>query len=193
MTTDKILRFNPSGKTELTKKSKHKGNNVNKTILSSALTSILLISSSLTVAQDKVAGSGPNPFSDCGIGAALFTKTKWAAVSSNIIWDIGITAVTSATASPETCSGKTIETAQLIHRTYDELLEETARGNGSHLTSMLNMMGCENSNHAAATSDIRIKLSTEITNPNYQLKTAQEKSSAYYDAMNSAVTENCGS
>ncbi|MFT6578107.1 MAG: hypothetical protein ACJAW0_000538, partial [Zhongshania sp.] len=140
-----------------------------------------------------VAGSGPNPFSDCGIGAALFTKTKWAAVSSNIIWDIGTTAVTSATASPETCSGKTIETAQLIHRTYDELLEETARGNGSHLTSMLNMMGCENSSHVAATSDIRIKLATEITNPNYQLKTAQEKSSAYYDTMNSAVAANCSS
>src|SRR5688572_5993856 len=47
-------------------------------------------------AASKAPGAGPNPFSDCGIGAALFPKTGWAAVTSNVIWDIGTTALTSA-------------------------------------------------------------------------------------------------
>ena len=35
-----------------------------------------------------------NPYTDCGIGAALFPNTNWAAVTSNVIWDAGTTAVT---------------------------------------------------------------------------------------------------
>ena len=91
--------------------------------------------------EHKVAGSGPNPYSDCGIGAALFTETKWAAVTSNVIWDLGITAITSATASPETCSGKKVETAQFIIDNYDNLAEETAKGQGTHLIAMLGLRG----------------------------------------------------
>ena len=67
-------------------------------------------------------GSGPNPFSDCGIGAALFPETKWAAVTSNVIWDVGTTAVASATMSPQTCSGKQAKTAAFIYHTYDSLI-----------------------------------------------------------------------
>ena len=46
-----------------------------------------------------------NPYVDCGIGAALFPNTDWAAVTSNVIWDAGTTALISATASEDTCSG----------------------------------------------------------------------------------------
>jgi hypothetical protein len=38
-------------------------------------------------------GSGPNPYSDCGIGAALFKDTEWAAVTSNVTWDLGTTEI----------------------------------------------------------------------------------------------------
>ncbi len=72
--------------------------NKTKTLISTL--TLAVCAASLNVnAANKAPGSGPNPFSDCGIGAALFKDTKWAAVSSNVIWDIGTTAVTSATAS----------------------------------------------------------------------------------------------
>ena len=70
----------------------------------------------VSMANDQ-AGSGPNPFTDCGIGAALFPDTHWAAVTSNVIWDVGTTALTSATASPETCSGAKVEAAMFINET----------------------------------------------------------------------------
>ncbi|MBI3771765.1 MAG: hypothetical protein HY272_03590 [Gammaproteobacteria bacterium] len=41
-----------------------------------------------------------NPWLDCGIGAMIFTETKWAAVTSNVIWDLGTTAVTSGASTP---------------------------------------------------------------------------------------------
>ena len=93
-------------------------------------------------AFDKTPGSGPNPFSDCGIGAALFKDTKWAAVTSNVIWDVGTTAVTSATASPETCTGANIIAAKFIIDNYDNIVEEIAEGSGDHLASMYGVLGC---------------------------------------------------
>lgn len=164
-----------------------------KTILNSILISSLLSLTPFAAAQDKTVGSGPNPFSDCGIGAALFPKIKVAAVISNVIWDIGTTALTSATASPQTCSGKSVETALFIHRTYDELVEQTARGNGDHLTAMLNMMDCGSASHSVTTNAMRQQLSLEISTSSYQSKTATEKSSAYYAIMDSAVASNCAS
>lgn len=106
----------------------------------------LAIVASTAVAADKRSGTGPNPFKDCGVGAALFTDTAWAAVTSNIIWDLGTTAVTSATASPETCSGKHIQTAKFVIDNYDSLIEETAKGQGENLTAVLDIQGCDMQN-----------------------------------------------
>ena len=93
------------------------------------------------LAQDKEAGSGPNPFTDCGIGAALFPNTGWAAVTSNVIWDVGTTAVISATASPETCSGSSAQAAKFINDTYDSVIEDTARGDGEYVATLLEIYG----------------------------------------------------
>lgn len=160
--------------------------------LKSTLIVTSILSASASFAADKAApGSGPNPFSDCGIGAALFPETKWAAVTSNVIWDIGLTAVTSATASPETCSGKTVETAVFINRTYDELVEETAQGQGEHITAMLDMIGCSAASQPAAMSSIRQSMVQSVTADGYNQKPRIEKASAYYDIMSSAVSQNC--
>lgn len=163
---------------------------------SSFLKTLLLatttISTSATLAEKGTPGSGPNPYSDCGIGAALFPKVKWAAVTSNVIWDIGTTAVTSATASPETCSGKSVETALFIHRTYDELVEETAAGTGEHVTAMLNLMACPVESHPAVSSAIRETMASVLSASDYPQQSRLEKSSRYYDIMAQAISTNCG-
>jgi len=132
-------------------------------------------------------GSGPNPFSDCGIGAALFKETKWAAVSSNIIWDFGITGTTSATASPETCQGKKVETAKFIIENYDNLAEETAKGEGTHLVAMLGVLGCEESAHSAIIATVRQSMMEVVGQPFYVDQDLVKKSSDYYDVVTSAV------
>lgn len=143
-------------------------------------------------AFDKTPGSGPNPFSDCGIGAALFKDTKWAAVTSNVIWDVGTTAVTSATASPETCTGANIIAAKFIIDNYDNIVEEIAEGSGDHLASMYGVLGCNNSVQSEVTATIRTDMVQTINQADYQDKNLVQKSSDLYSIVNnSTVVGNC--
>lgn len=158
------------------------------------LASFALLASTTTFgADDKAPGAGPNPFADCGIGAALFTETKWAAVISNVIWDLGTTAVISATASPQTCSGKKVAAALFIHHTYDNLAEETASGQGEHLTTVLNILECDSAHHAQAIQQIRSNMGRAVAAPNYNDQSHIDKASNYYSIIERAVSTTCTS
>lgn len=160
-------------------------------LLMPVLCAAALAASAGANAQSKPTGSGPNPFSDCGIGAALFSDTKWAAVTSNIIWDIGTTAVISATASPETCSGKQVQAALFIGNTYAKLAEETAAGQGEHLTSVLNILECSSARHDAAIQVVRSAMAGAVASADYVSQTRIEKASAFYTMVESAVSNRC--
>lgn len=121
---------------------------------------ISLIYTSGSFAQSGVAGSGPNPFSDCGIGAALF-KNKVAATLSNVIWDVGTTAVTSATASPETCNGKQAEAAAFIFESYEDLVVESAHGEGEHFTALMNILEVSPSDRDNVMTSVRSDMSKD--------------------------------
>lgn len=141
--------------------------------------------------NSKAPGSGPNPFSDCGIGAALFSDTKWAAVTSNVIWDIGTTAVTSATASPETCNGKTVAAASFINDTYEKLAEETARGEGENLATLLNIFECAAPQHGRVIAAARNEMADELARPGYATQDRTEKAVRFYQAVEAAVGKSC--
>jgi hypothetical protein len=162
-----------------------------KSLIAGVCAGVIATAASVVNAEDsdehKVAGTGPNPYSECGIGAALFSETKWAAVTSNVIWDLGITAITSATASPETCSGKKVETAQFIIDNYDNLAEETAKGEGTYLVAMLGILGCEESAHSAIIISVRQNMAGVVGQPSYADHDLVRKSSDYYNAVTSVV------
>lgn len=142
-------------------------------------------------ADDRRPGSGPNPFTDCGIGAALFPTVGWAAVTSNVIWDIGTTALTSATASPQTCSGKRVAAAIFINDTYEKLAEETARGQGEHLNAVLNILGCDSARHAAAIEAARGAMGEAVATPGYATQRRLDKAADFYGIVESAVSGRC--
>jgi hypothetical protein len=142
-------------------------------------------------AADKAPGSGPNPFSDCGIGAALFTDIKWAAVTSNVIWDLGTTAVTSATASPETCSGNRLAAAIFIKDTYDLLAEETAKGKGEHLTAALNLFECAVVHQDEAAVLIRNEMAAFVATSGYSEKSTLDKAAGFYSIVDAATASSC--
>lgn len=152
---------------------------------------VCLTVSAPLLAQSKAPGAGPNPFVDCGIGAALFPNTNWAAVTSNVIWDLGTTAVTSATMSPETCSGKNRTAALFINDTYESLAEETARGEGLHLTTLLNILECDSARHQAAIGQARVSLSEQVGTEGYENQSHIEKAAGLFNAMDTAVNTSC--
>jgi len=137
-------------------------------------------------------GSGPNPYSDCGIGAALFSETKWAAVTSNVIWDLGTTALTSATASPETCSGKSAKVAEFISHSYDNLVLETAKGEGEYLNAMLDIHECSVSAKSAAVESIRQQTKAILSDETYESQGKIEKFNNFYNAVENAVASQVG-
>lgn len=137
------------------------------------------------------AGSGPNPFSDCGIGAALF-KNDAAAVISNVIWDVGTTAVTSATASPETCEGSSVAAAEFIHETYATLEIETVQGQGAHVAAVFDILECDADEHQALGQAVKADFAHLVKSETYLTKTDVQKSEDLYNIMQSHAKASCG-
>lgn len=138
-------------------------------------------------AADKVSGSGPNPYSDCGIGAAIFSSSPVAAATSNVIWDLGSTAVTSATASPETCSAKKVAAATFILESYDNLAEDTARGQGEHLVALMNIMEVQPQDQAAVIAKLRSEMAVQLAKPDYVSADKVAKSTMFYNSAMAAA------
>lgn len=155
--------------------------------ISLVLATSAFISFGAVAEEQKEAGTGPNPFSDCGIGAAVFPDTAWAGAISNVIWDLGTTAVTSATASPETCNGKNVQAAAFIYDTFDNLAEETAKGEGEHLAALLNILEADTDTREAVIAKVRAGMATQVSSPSYNALSHVEKASAYYSLVNEAV------
>lgn len=114
---------------------------------------------SFGAAQAQTMRDAPNPWLDCGIGAMIFPddNLEVGAGISNIIWDLGTTAVISAASSPDTCAGTSnVAMAVFIERTYPTLEAELAKGYGDNLTALAEMVGAED--EAAFTTALRAEM-----------------------------------
>ena len=128
-----------------------------------------------------------NPYSDCGIGAALF-KNDIAATISNVIWDLGTTAVISGTASPDTCSGADMAAAEMIFDTYVSIEEETARGGGEHVYAVLEIMQCQQSAQSAIVAALRDDFAASLQDVDYAARSDLQKAESYYNMVKAQVT-----
>lgn len=146
---------------------------------------------STSVLAAEAPGSGPNPYVDCGIGAALFPDTHWAAISSNVIWDVGSTALTSATLSPQTCSGKKIKTAMFIRENQQQLVEQIARGQGEHVAAVMEMFSCNTSQSHAAIRDARAAMSAVVNAPDYATQPQVQQAGQVYNTIEKAAQSSC--
>lgn len=156
------------------------------------LLSLIVVTSLNSANAAGQVGSGPNPYSDCGIGAALFKDTEWAAVSSNVIWDLGSTAVTSATVSPETCSKKNVKAAIFIRDSYAPLVEDVSRGQGDHLTAALDVFECPRIQHAIVTKDVRAAMLKAISTQGFNEQQPLEKATQLFNIIDSKTQTSCG-
>ena len=147
----------------------------------------LMASISVPAMAAGQAGSGPNPFSDCGIGAAIFENNVAAAIS-NVIWDVGTTAVTSATASPETCNGKEVEAAAFIFESYEDLVVESSHGEGEHLDALLTILAVTDDSKANVVSELRVELANLISASDYSEQSAVQRAESLYNVIIESVS-----
>ncbi|MEQ1782465.1 MAG: DUF3015 family protein [Hyphomonadaceae bacterium] len=126
-----------------------------------------------------------NPFSDCGLGAAFFPNKDqaWLAVTTNVTWDVGTTAVISAVSSPNTCSGGRAQTAQLITKTYASLEAETAVGEGKYLEAMADVMVCNTEVRPVLFQRVRAGMGVVMAQPGFADLDRVKKAEAYFNVV----------
>lgn len=120
---------------------------------------LLVVSVSLVTIP---AFAAKNAWTQCGIGAAIFPKTGWAALTSNVVWDLGITGSSSSSSSESQCAGRASTAAKFIHQNYAVLEEETAAGRGDHLVTVLNILDCNKKSHGNIIKNIRSNFANDI-------------------------------
>ena len=132
-----------------------------------------------------------NPWKECGIGAIVSNEfdfeSKWMPIITNVTWDYGSTAISSAVTTPDSCAGKEVSAAKFINATYTTLEEETIKGSGEHVDTMLTILGCE-SDKDAITASVRSTLSSDINSADYAEMTTTQKAESYYNIVDSAIT-----
>ncbi|MEM9169924.1 MAG: DUF3015 family protein [Pseudomonadota bacterium] len=129
-----------------------------------------------------------NPWQDCGIGAMVFPERPVGAAISNIIWDLGSTAVTSKLSSPDTCEGERVKAALFIQRTYAELAVETAKGRGDHLTALAGLYGCDAAVQSALIADVRGAMASTAAAPDFAELDRSAKAERYFLDFDAAVS-----
>ncbi len=104
-------------------------------------------------------------YAECGIGATLFNSGssgssdgRTLAITSNLTWDLGTTALSSDVTSDSSCAGGSAATAELMMHTYPAIERDLARGEGEHLDAVLAASGCDADVHAALGQGLRADL-----------------------------------
>lgn len=134
---------------------------------------------STAMAEDTVKDD-VNPWTQCGIGAAIFSDSEVGAGISNVIWDLGTTAVSSYATSPGTCSGSKMQVAaaEFIQNSHAVLEEDMAKGQGQHLAALMELM--EVQDKAGFSDSVKAGFASLAASEQYQAMDAQAKSQAVY-------------
>ncbi|MEC8378729.1 MAG: DUF3015 family protein [Myxococcota bacterium] len=158
----------------------------------------LFITFGLAISSTAIAEM-PNPWTDCGIGALIFgsvedeTASAILAALSNITWDLGSTAVTSATASPDTCNGADVSAAIYIQQNLRVVEEQIVSGSGEHLVALLDIYQCSESSHYDVLNDVRNEIKPVYLESTYSTSTASQQAESIWAVFNSNVqkSEQC--
>ncbi|RUO37353.1 hypothetical protein CWE13_05160 [Aliidiomarina shirensis] len=159
-----------------------------KSLITASLLAFTLSAAPTPVTAQDDAFGGLNPWLDCGIGALIFPDHETVAAISNIIWDLGTTAVTSASASRGSCNGNRLVAAQFVTDSYANLEEEVAQGEGKHLQAMLNLMQCETSAQPAAINAIRSNFAHVMSAEEFATLAQEQKAEALFYVTEAACT-----
>lgn len=124
-------------------------------------------------------------YTQCGIGAAIFPKHATMAAISNVTWDLGTTAITSNGLSEESCNGSKVAAAVFIHESYATLEQDIAKGEGTHLSALMDIMNCSTTKRSNAIDSLRTDFSSVVSVKGYAESSQQKKSEELYNIIHS--------
>lgn len=122
-------------------------------------------------------------YTDCGLGAMIAPNSDAVAAVTNVTWDLGTTAISSNSSSPDTCSGGKESSAKLIHDAYPLLEEELAHGSGEYVSALMTMAGCEAQAHDDITPALRRDLQELVSADDYAEQSRYTKSQNLFNSF----------
>lgn len=138
--------------------------------------------------EQKPQGSGPNIYTECGIGGMLFnqstTSSNVGAVVSNVIWDLGLTATTSGISSPQLCVDKKKNVAKLILETLPDLEKDIAAGQGKYITALSETAGCK---VGAINNRLRASYSEVVSKEGYATMSKVDRAANMFNVVDQVV------
>lgn len=163
---------------------------------SSLIGAAVLVATSATMASAQ--GMGPqnlNPWQDCGLGSMVFPDNDTASAISNVIWDLGTTAVSSAFTAPDQCQGSSMRIAAFVAMGYDNIATETVIGEGEYLRTLLDGLNCDPSVHNAVISDMRDSFAVQLQEANYASMDDHARAESYFldlrEVVDAGYTSTC--
>lgn len=127
---------------------------------------------------------------ECGIGAIISPSNETIAITTNVTWDLGTTAVSSNVSSADTCKGGTKKVAQLIQHAYPQLTADIAKGQGENLEALTLAAQCDHSASAQFKTQVRYQFGQVAAQA--QGKTQMDKNEALYGIVqNTAIQAGC--
>ncbi len=126
-------------------------------------------------------------YRECGLGGLIAKGMKnkdnadLVAISTNVTWDLGTTAVISGMSSPDTCARREVKVAAFIFKSYPELEKDLAMGQGEYLDALIKASG------ATDVDAIRAEFAKVVSDPAYPSMELRQKAEALYGIVMSQV------
>lgn len=147
-----------------------------------------------TLALASIASAG-NLWVECGLGGAIGSlvkdknpgAAKVLATITNVTWDLGTTATSSAVSTPDLCANKQVAAAKFITDTYASLEIETAKGEGQNLTALLDIVDVDVAQRAEVIAALRAGLAQGVATPGFSAQSNVEKAQGYYAVLMTAL------
>lgn len=130
-----------------------------------------------------------NPWQDCGLGAMVFPDNGTASAISNVVWDLGTTALTSAYSSVDQCQGTNVAAAAFIDAGYAYLEEDTVVGGGEYASTLMNIYGCDATSHDALVASVQSGFAEQLASASYSDMSHEDKAYGYFELVNGAVSQ----
>lgn len=144
----------------------------------------ILLASLMVVAQSASAKDSRDfgqIYVECGLGGLIAQHTPWAAVITNVTWDLGTTAISSELSSPDSCKGQSSQSAAFIHESYEPLAMDLAHGQGEHLSALMSIPGCDAAVQPALAKALRTDFAKMVGQPDYSKMNQMQKSEGLYN------------
>ncbi len=116
-------------------------------------------------------------YTQCGLGALIAKDVPVVAAVTNVTWDLGTTAITSDLTNG--CSVKDAKVAAFINKSYKNLENDLAKGNGKYLDSLVAMTKPQNVSKEDFVNKLREKSAKIIISD----ASEYDKSKALYDIV----------